>query len=48
MGELVNTYYQSGRRKSHYNDNGGNEKVYVYDEETGTRSEPKYQTLPGE
>ena len=42
-GTIVNNYYANGKPSSSYNYNGGNEKLYVYDPETGQRTEPKYQ-----
>jgi len=41
-GQTVNVYYKNGKLKSAYLYNGGNEKFYVFDAETGARSEPKY------
>ena len=43
-GKIIHSYYKSGKKQSSYNYNSGNVKFYVYDEETGARSEPKYES----
>jgi hypothetical protein len=43
-GKIINTYYANGKKESSYNYNFGNEKYYVFDPETGERSEPKYES----
>ena len=42
-GKVINTYFANGKKESSYNYNYGNEKYYVFDPETGERSEPKYR-----